>query len=135
MSIIQNSTNKQTQKTPQRLAENCPECASKSLVHDYDSGETICGDCGLVLYEQMLDKGPEWRAFTQQRRPQEAVSVCQHPIRFMIKDYPQPSVKLTEMHSGESCHYPQDYRCGVLGSGKYAVNALIHRPEPCSSHE
>ncbi len=52
----------------QRLVEKCPECASKNLVHDYDTGETICGDCGLVLYEQMLDKGPEWRAFTQQEK-------------------------------------------------------------------
>jgi transcription initiation factor TFIIB len=65
---IQNSLNKEVPKTPQRLAENCPECASKNLVHDYDSGETICGDCGLVLYEQMLDKGPEWRAFTQEEK-------------------------------------------------------------------
>jgi transcription initiation factor TFIIB len=25
-------------------------------------------DCGLVLYEQMMDKGPEWRAFTQEEK-------------------------------------------------------------------
>ena len=50
------------------MADKCPECASKNLVHDYDTGETICGDCGLVLYEQMLDKGPEWRAFTQEEK-------------------------------------------------------------------
>jgi len=63
MSIIQ-----EVQKKTQRLVETCPECAGKNLVHDYDTGETICGDCGLVLYEQMLDKGPEWRAFTQQEK-------------------------------------------------------------------
>ena len=63
-----NEYNKEVPKVPQRLAENCPECASKNLVHDYDTGETICGGCGLVLYEQMLDKGPEWRAFTQQEK-------------------------------------------------------------------
>ena len=51
-----------------RLVEECPECKSKNLIHDYDTGETICGDCGLVLYEQMLDKGPEWRAFTLQEK-------------------------------------------------------------------
>jgi transcription initiation factor TFIIB len=68
MSIIQKSINKEAKKTPQRLAENCPECASKNLIHDYDTGETICGACGLVLYEQTLDKGPEWRAFTQQEK-------------------------------------------------------------------
>jgi transcription initiation factor TFIIB len=68
MSIIPNSLNKEAKKTSQRLTEKCPECASNNLVHDYDSGETICGDCGLVLYEQMMDKGPEWRAFTQQEK-------------------------------------------------------------------
>lgn len=55
-------------KVHNHLADKCPECTSKNLVHDYDTGETICGDCGLVLYEQMLDKGPEWRAFTQEEK-------------------------------------------------------------------
>jgi transcription initiation factor TFIIB len=68
MSETQVSITKEVSKTNQRLADKCPECASKNLVHDYDSGETICGDCGLVLYEQTLDKGPEWRAFTQEEK-------------------------------------------------------------------
>jgi len=68
MSITQVNITKEDTKTHQRLVEKCPECASKNLVHDYDTGETICGACGLVLYEQMLDKGPEWRAFTQQEK-------------------------------------------------------------------
>ena len=55
-------------KANPRLADKCPECSSDNLVHDYDTGETICGDCGLVLYEQMLDKAPEWRAFTPQEK-------------------------------------------------------------------
>lgn len=28
----------------------------------------MCGDCGLVVREQMMDKGPEWRAFTQEEK-------------------------------------------------------------------
>ena len=52
----------------QRLVDKCPECGSPNLIHDYDTGETVCGDCGLVLYEQMMDKGPEWRAFTQEEK-------------------------------------------------------------------
>jgi transcription initiation factor TFIIB len=52
----------------QRLIDKCPECGSDNLVHDYDTGETVCGDCGLVVYEQMMDKGPEWRAFTQEEK-------------------------------------------------------------------
>jgi transcription initiation factor TFIIB len=59
---------KETPKTAQRLQDKCPECGSENLVHDYDTGETVCGDCGLVVYEQMMDKGPEWRAFTQEEK-------------------------------------------------------------------
>ncbi len=55
-------------KVHSHLADKCPECASNNLIHDCGTGETICGDCGLVLYDQMLDKGPEWRAFTQEEK-------------------------------------------------------------------
>ena len=62
------SVTKEAPKLGQRLVDACPECGSTNLVHDYDLGETVCGDCGLVLYEQMMDKGPEWRAFTQEEK-------------------------------------------------------------------
>ena len=51
-----------------RTTKKCPECGSLNLVRNYDSGETACGDCGLVLREQMMDRGPEWRAFTLQEK-------------------------------------------------------------------
>jgi transcription initiation factor TFIIB len=64
MSITQEAS----PKTNQHLVDKCQECSSKNLIHDYDTGETVCRDCGLVLYGQMLDKGPEWRAFTQEEK-------------------------------------------------------------------
>ena len=68
MSVTQVNITKETPKVHSHLTDNCPECASKNLVHDYDTGETICGDCGLVVYEQTMDKGPEWRAFTAEEK-------------------------------------------------------------------
>src|SRR3989337_2918690 len=56
------------QASKPRIADKCPECGSNNLIYDYDTGETICGECGLVLHEQMIDKGPEWRAFTQEEK-------------------------------------------------------------------
>src|SRR2546429_1638694 len=41
----------------------CPECNSGHLSFDYERGELICEECGLVLNDQMIDQGPEWRAF------------------------------------------------------------------------
>ena len=59
---------KKVAMSQQTLRDKCPECGSVNLIHDYDTGETVCGDCGLVLYGQMMDKGPEWRAFTQEEK-------------------------------------------------------------------
>jgi len=59
---------KKMARSQQTLRDKCPECGSANLIHDYDTGETVCGDCGLVLYGQMMDKGPEWRAFTQEEK-------------------------------------------------------------------
>src|SRR5436309_2889584 len=43
----------------------CPECNSGHLSFDYERGELICEECGLVLTDQMIDQGPEWRAFDE----------------------------------------------------------------------
>lgn len=68
ISINQTVVEKKASKSPQGSSGVCPECTSTNLIHDKDTGETICGDCGLVVYEQMMDKGPEWRAFTQEEK-------------------------------------------------------------------
>ncbi|MFC7129300.1 transcription initiation factor IIB [Haloferax chudinovii] len=45
----------------------CPEC-SGHLVTDEEHGETICEDCGLVVEDTVVDRGPEWRAFDSAER-------------------------------------------------------------------
>ena len=45
----------------------CPECGGQ-LVTDEEHGETVCGDCGLVVEEDEIDRGPEWRAFDSAER-------------------------------------------------------------------
>ena len=40
----------------------CPECGGR-LHADEEHGETVCADCGLVVSEDSIDRGPEWRAF------------------------------------------------------------------------
>jgi transcription initiation factor TFIIB len=48
--------------------ETCPECESENLVTTADGGERVCDDCGLVLEESTIDRGPEWRAFNHSER-------------------------------------------------------------------
>ena len=49
-------------------AQTCPECESVAIVRSADQGELICEDCGLILEEDHIDRGPEWRAFNQSER-------------------------------------------------------------------
>jgi transcription initiation factor TFIIB len=49
----------------------CPECGG-SLVADEEHGETACQDCGLIVEENEVDRGPEWRAFDAAERDEKA---------------------------------------------------------------
>ena len=49
----------------------CPECGGH-LVHDSEHGETVCGDCGLVVEEDGIDPGPEWRAFNPSEKSRKS---------------------------------------------------------------
>ena len=46
---------------------SCPECSGQ-LITDEEHGETVCTDCGLVVEQDAVDRGPEWRAFDSAQR-------------------------------------------------------------------
>ncbi len=49
----------------------CPECSGR-VVSDEEHGESVCTDCGLVIEENEIDRGPEWRAFDAGERDQKS---------------------------------------------------------------
>ncbi|MFB6295394.1 MAG: transcription initiation factor IIB family protein [Halobacteriales archaeon] len=49
----------------------CPECGA-NLVHDEERAETVCSECGIVIEEDMVDRGPEWRAFDAQEKDEKS---------------------------------------------------------------
>ncbi len=51
--------------------EHCPECDGR-LVSDTEHAETVCSDCGLVVEEGEIDRGPEWRAFDAAEKDQKS---------------------------------------------------------------
>ena len=50
----------------------CSNCGSTHLTRDYERGELVCDECGLVLEEAMIDQGPEWRAFDAEQGDKRA---------------------------------------------------------------
>jgi transcription initiation factor TFIIB len=49
----------------------CPEC-SGDLATDTEHGEVVCQDCGLVVDEDNIDRGPEWRAFDAKEKDEKS---------------------------------------------------------------
>jgi transcription initiation factor TFIIB len=124
MSITQTSISKEDSKIHQRKAEDCPECSSKNLVHDSDTGETICGDCGLVLYEQMLDKGPEWRAFTQQEKASR--SRVGMPTSYSIHDKGLSTTISQVDRDAFGRKLPQSTRLQMWRLRKWQIRSRVH---------
>jgi len=46
-------------------ANQCSECDSRVTTN---AVETVCEDCYLVIDEQRIDHGPEWRAYDEDER-------------------------------------------------------------------
>jgi transcription initiation factor TFIIB len=45
----------------------------RNVITDPESGEVICGNCGMVIYEKSQDTStPEWRAFTVEEKNSKA---------------------------------------------------------------
>ncbi len=124
MSITQTSTNNEILKKHQRSAEDCPECSGKNLIHDNDTGETICGDCGLVLYEQMLDKGPEWRAFTQQEKASR--SRVGMPTSYSIHDKGLSTTISQIDRDAFGRKLPQSTRLQMWRLRKWQIRSRVH---------
>ncbi|ELY58202.1 transcription factor TFIIB cyclin-like protein [Natronococcus amylolyticus DSM 10524] len=56
------TTTEEETQAEQGEKEQCPECGGR-VISDTEHAETVCQDCGLVVEEDEIDRGPEWRAF------------------------------------------------------------------------
>lgn len=64
--------------------KKCPECNSINLTVDEKRGEVLCKSCGLVLDDNVIDTGQEWRDFSgesnDQRRAGMPTSFTKHDM-------------------------------------------------------
>jgi transcription initiation factor TFIIB len=81
LKVLQSERESFKTRTKQRVleknAENqtetaCPECGSRVLVQDRERAELVCKNCGLVIDDEFIDRGPEWRAFDAEQRNKRA---------------------------------------------------------------
>jgi transcription initiation factor TFIIB len=59
-------------RKPTKQMQKCPDCASNEFIEDTTRGEVVCAKCGLVMKEEMIDTGQEWRAFDSEQMSKRA---------------------------------------------------------------
>nr|WP_295607716.1 transcription initiation factor IIB [uncultured Methanobrevibacter sp.] len=86
--VLQNSkrTSRRRQKDDSEPEKQtvCPQCGSTELIGDYERAEVVCANCGLVIDENLVDMGPEWRAFDHEQRDKRTRVGA--PITYTIHD-------------------------------------------------
>lgn len=107
--------------------DKCPECGSRTIIHDEDSGEVICGECGLVLREFMVNEGPEWRAFTQSEK--ESRSRVGIPVSLTIHDQGLTTTIGRVSRDAMGRKIPFNMRLQMLRLRKWQTRARVHTSE------
>ena len=64
--------------------KSCPVCNSTERFVDNSRAEVCCARCGLVLDENLIDHGPEWRAFDHEQRDKRTRTGA--PLTYTISD-------------------------------------------------
>lgn len=111
----------------QRKVSSCPECGSANLVEDYEQGEVICRDCGLVISEHSLNQGPEWRAFTKEERDERGrVGI---PTSFSIHDKGLSTVIERVDRDAYGRQLPLSTKLEMLRLRKWQMRTRVHSSE------
>src|SRR3970040_1806785 len=115
-----------TSATTRKMGEltNCPECGSTNLVEDYDLGEIICHDCGLVISEHSVNQGPEWRAFTKEEK--DARGRVGIPTSFSIHDKGLSTVIDRVNRDAYGRQLPLATRLEMLRLRKWQIRTRVH---------
>lgn len=87
----------------------CPECGSTKVKKDSERGEIACLDCGTVIEDNIVQEGPEWRAFDAEQRNARAHTGA--PLKYM-----SPNKGLVT----EIDQYNRDVRGGRIAASQQA---------------
>jgi transcription initiation factor TFIIB len=104
--------------------DHCPECGSGNMIHDDDSGEIICGNCGLVVRESMINDGPEWRAFTPGEK--ESRSRVGVPLSFAVHDKGLTTVIGRIGKDAYGRNIPLNTKLQMLRLRKWQIRSRVH---------
>ena len=70
-SVRPTETESETSAPGTEREQTCPECGGR-VVADEEHAESVCTECGLVVEQDRVDRGPEWRAFDSAEKDEKS---------------------------------------------------------------
>jgi len=107
-----------------RKTTTCPECGGTTFIEDYERGEVICGRCGLVVKENVMDSGPEWRAFTREEKT--ARSRVGTPTSYSVHDKGLSTVIDRINRDAFGRQLPTSTKIQMLRLRKWQIRSRVH---------
>ena len=87
-------------------------------------GEIVCGNCGLVVKENVIDEGPEWRAFTREEKQER--SRVGTPFSLSVHDKGLSTVIDRVNRDAFGRELPASTRLQMLRLRKWQIRARVH---------
>ncbi|MBZ9572131.1 transcription initiation factor IIB [Patescibacteria group bacterium] len=105
------------------LVEKCPECGSQNLIRDDDLGEIVCGNCGFVI-RPIIDRGRDWRAFTQEEKEKRARAGA--PESLLIHDKGLPTTMSPIDYDAFGKKLPRGTKSQMWRLRKWQIRSRYH---------
>ena len=109
----------------QPSANHCPERNERVTTN---AAETVCDDCGLVLDDQRIDHGPEWRAFDadEHERTDAPLTAARHDLAFRPRSATASTRRATRSRAGSAASSPDSGGSTSAASGTQLPSRTSH---------
>jgi len=105
----------------------CLECGGRNIIQDLESGEVVCGGCGLVIAEPTVNTEPEWRAFTKSEY--ETRSRVGLPPSFSIHDKGLSTMIGPVYKDAGGKMIPQETKLRILRLRRWQTRCIVNSSE------
>lgn len=105
----------------------CLECGGRNIIQDLESGEVVCGGCGLVIAEPTASTEPERRAFTKSEY--ETRSRVGLPPSFSIHDKGLSTMIGPVYKDAGGKMIPQEARLRLLRLRRWQTRCIVNSSE------
>lgn len=112
----------------------CPDCQvdPPNLVEEFSSGDLVCGDCGLVVGDKIIDTRSEWRTFANEDGDDPSrVGSSNNPLMDGLTEQLDTRISYRDGRTGTARDLQRAMNRGVMPSNRVVLDAFDDIQRKC----